>query len=157
LSSDGRDIPNDVVLPLVSLFAVEARVRGIEDVRSEPHRQQPVWIIEVEHLGSGDGGVKLGRSMNQRSECVRAGLNAFSYDPQVTRIDGCINSAPDIGDPPSIVLSGNTARVAVSSDHDHPLWSVHLPADRFNGGWKICTAARENRDRDRSGGCTLRR
>ena len=79
---------------------------------------------------------------------VRARLNPFSHDPQVARFDGSVNGAPDVGNPACVVLGGDAARVAFASHHDHALWSVHLPTDRFNGGWKICTAAREDRDRD---------
>ena len=34
-------------------------------------------------------------------------------------------------------IGGDTARVALASHHDHPLWSVDLPSDGFNGGWEI--------------------
>jgi len=66
----------------------------------------------------------------------------------VTLIARSIDGATDVCDPSDVMVSRDAPRVTLASDHDHPLRSVHLPTNRFNGGWKSCAAAREDRDRD---------
>ena len=144
VAGDGGDVPHHVVLALVELILIESALGRPKDVGGEPNRQQTMRVVEVQDLRSGDRSVEISRGGYEGSECVGAGLDAATNEPEVARTDP-IHGTRDRRDPLDFLGSCEAARVCVPTDHDDLLRSVHLATDRIQRAGKTCCVVHENR------------